>query len=150
MLLYFENSNLLDVQTGIVCHGCNAQGVFGAGVAKQVAQKYPKSRLSYLNHIEEMHRRDLDALGTVDFYPVSQDLLIANMVTQQFYGTQGKVYVDYAAIYATMQRVIDISKKLNLSVHIPYMVGCGLGGGDLDTITKIYNDFKETIYCHKL
>lgn len=33
--------NLLDISHGIIAHGCNAQGVMGAGVAKQIKIKYP-------------------------------------------------------------------------------------------------------------
>lgn len=148
MLVYIENSNIFEV--GVIAHGCNAKGVFGAGVAKQVAEKYPAAKTSYFNHLDEMYKRDLTALGTVDFHPVSKHLLIVNMITQEFYGKKPKDYVDYTAIHATMQRVIDISKKLYLDVHIPFMVGCGLGGGNLDTIIEIYNSFTETIYCHRL
>ena len=150
MIIYLENSNLLAVETGIVAHGCNAQGVFGAGVAKQIAVNYPAARVSYLNHLEEMSKRDLEALGTVDFHPVNKELLIANMITQEFYGRGNKVYVDYSAIHATMHRVVLIASKLNLSVHIPYMIGCGLGGGNIEAVTQIYNSFSEKIYCHKL
>lgn len=150
MIIYLENSNLLNVERGIIAHGCNAQGVFGAGVAKQIAIKYPAARVSYLNHLGEMSKRDLDALGTVDFHPVSKELLIANMITQEFYGRGNKCYVDYSAIYATMHRVVEISNKFQLDVHIPYMIGCGLGGGNIDAVTQIYNNFTQKIYCHKL
>lgn len=150
MLVYIENSNLLDIQSGIIAHGCNAQGAFGSGIAKQITCKYPGARTSYLNHLGEMDKRDLNALGTVDFHPVSKDLLIANMITQEFYGRVAKVYVDYPAIRATMNRVIEISEKLHLDVHIPYMVGCGLGGGDLNIVKEIYNSFPKTIYCHQV
>jgi O-acetyl-ADP-ribose deacetylase (regulator of RNase III) len=150
VIVYIENSDLLTVDSGIIAHGCNAQGVFGAGVAKQIAEKYPNARVSYLNHLREMSKRELDALGTVDFHSVSKDLLIANMITQEFYGRTQKVYVDYSAIHATMQRVVLLASKLNLPVHIPYMIGCGLGGGNVEAVTQIYNSFPEKIYCHKL
>ena len=149
MIIFLENSNLLDVESGIIAHGCNAQGVMGSGVARQLRAKYPKIYSSYCQHLSIL---DANPLGTVDFIRVSPKLVVANMITQLNYGRGGTQYVSYAAMRLTMQSVLSSAKNMGLDVHIPYMVGAGLGGGDLTEIKSIYENCSQeagkNIYCH--
>lgn len=149
MIIFLDNSNLLDVTEGIIAHGCNAQGVMGSGVAKQLRAKYPSVYESYSSALVDFGRH---WLGAVDFVRVSPTLVVANMITQQYYGNDGKKYVSYDALMLSMQTVLDQSKRFELDVHIPFMIGAGLGGGDLTTIKTIYEDcsklHNKNIYCH--
>ena len=40
--------DILSVETGVVVHGVNYQSVFGAGLDKQIRQKYPEVCSEYL------------------------------------------------------------------------------------------------------
>lgn len=149
MIIFLENSNLLDVDSGVIAHGCNAQGVMGSGVAKQLRYKYPEVYTSYSSALVDFGRH---WCGAVDFVRVSPRLIVANMITQEYYGRDGAHYVSYAALQIAMQSVLEQSKNMGLDVHIPYMVGAGLGGGDLTKIKSIYEDCStaanKNIYCH--
>lgn len=152
MIVFLDNSNLLDVKEGIIAHGCNAQGVMGSGVAKQLRAKYPEVYVSYQKHVAEFREIGVRLIGSVDYVAVSPDLRVANMITQEYYGNDGRRYVDYLALKESMTYVLQRSEELWLDVHIPYMIGAGLGGGDLTTIKTIYEDCSKeagrNIYCH--
>lgn len=154
MIVFLENSNLLDVDTGIIAHGCNAQGVMGSGVAKQIRAQYPEVYSSYRQHLSNCRKLRTDCLGTVDFPPVSPKLWVANMITQRSYGREGVQYVCYQAMSDTMTLALTFARENSLDLHIPYMVGGGLGGGDISHITEIYQKcssiVRRDIYCHRL
>lgn len=42
MVELVDNSNLLDVKSGILCHQVNCVGVMGAGIALQIKGKWPE------------------------------------------------------------------------------------------------------------
>jgi O-acetyl-ADP-ribose deacetylase (regulator of RNase III) len=152
MLKIIDNSNLLDITSGIVAHGCNAQGVMGSGVARQLRAKYPQIFISYQRHLKWIKT---DILGTVDFVSISTNLWVANMITQQFYGrSPGHQYVDYHAISTAISSALQFAELKGVDLHIPYMVGAGLGGGDIAHITEICEECSRTvgrnIYCHRL
>lgn len=152
MIIFCCSSNLLDVKDGIIAHGCNAQGVMGSGVAKQLRSKYPSVYESYQLHLYALRHSPELVLGSVDYVGVSSKLQVANMITQEFYGKDGRKYVDYTALAQSMVNVLSRAKALKQDVHIPYMVGAGLGGGDLATIKSIYEDcsklLNKHIFCH--
>src|SRR5690606_31567240 len=86
-------------------------------------------------------------LGAVSYAFVKKaqnnNLVIANAITQEFYGYDGKKYVSYDAIYDSFttikDNVIQINEKHNggfkelYQIHFP-KIGAGLGGGDWDII----------------
>lgn len=152
MIIFLDNSNLMDVTHGIIAHGCNAKGVMGSGVAKQIKTKYHAAYLAYLHDLDKLAELNLPIVGSTGFVRVTRDVVVANMITQEYYGSDGRQYVSYKAIRDTMTDVLNQSKKFELDVHIPYMVGAGLGGGDLATIKTIYEECSKAagknIYCH--
>lgn len=47
-MLKYESISLFDApEKSIIVHGCNARGVWGSGIAKEFAEKYPESRKDY-------------------------------------------------------------------------------------------------------
>lgn len=156
MIVFLDNSNLLDVSEGIILHGCNAQGVMGSGVAKQLRAKYMQVYIDYQNFVAE--QREIFGsvpLGATVLTDVSDKLAVASAITQNNYGYDGKQYASYVAIDQAVRRVLHhtyTNKYRNWPVHIPYMIGAGLGGGDLCKIKTIIEDasrdLERNIYCH--
>ena len=66
MITHKYNSNITEVTQGVIVHGCNAQGVMGSGVAKQLRAKYPEIYVDYLDGLEEYSTENLSPLGAVD------------------------------------------------------------------------------------
>lgn len=130
--MIYKKSNLLDhLVSGIIVHGCNAQGVMGAGFAKDIKAKYPKMFDKYSEDIK-MGR---GLLGDVSWY-VAPMVYIASGITQEFYGRDGKKYVSYDAVDSVMSKVFAAAYHNGLSVHMP-KIGSGFGGGDWEVIEKI-------------
>ena len=133
MKINYIKGDLLSTTEGIIMHGCNAQGVMGSGVALAVRQKYPKA---YKRYKEEIQRGFL-GLGDVQLVEVKQNLLIANAITQEFYGREKKLYVSYEAIRECFTTVFEVARGTEvLCISIP-KIGAGLGGGDWEVILGI-------------
>lgn len=129
--------NILSVQNGIIVHGCNAKGVMGAGVALAVRRAYPEAFKAYRQIFESEGLQ----LGTVNFVPINEHLVIANAITQEDYNRSHgpECMIDYNAIRKCFRVIANEAKAKKLSVHYP-MIGAGLGGGDWDTIQAIIED----------
>lgn len=136
MIIHHDPSNIVRAREGIIVHGCNAQGVMGSGVAKQLRAKYPDIFYRYCEHLNEHLDEDVNPLGSVCFVPVTTTLVIANAITQEFYGRDGKRYVSYDALRDCLKIIAEYI-VYDTPIHIPYLIGAGLGGGDEQTILQI-------------
>lgn len=133
----------------ILVHGCNAQGVMGSGVAALVKKLYP--------YAFEAYRQEYNDFGLVTGSVVwgrSKDscVLVANAITQENYGRDGKLYVSYDAVVESMMDIAAYAKKHNVPVVFP-MIGGGLGGGDIKRLTAIFqavfHDVDATLYVQE-
>lgn len=89
------SGNILDVTEGIIVQQVNCQGVMGAGLAKQICQKYPSV---YEHYSGVCGTADKSLLGAVCYVRVSPTLLVASVFGQEFYGRNPNiVYTDYDA-----------------------------------------------------
>jgi len=100
--------------SGIIVHGCNAQGVMGSGVALAIRRKYPGAYEVYRNAYETHGLR----LGTYTFW-CDGDVTVINAVTQEFYGKDGKQYVDYGAVEEAFKSVAEIQHIVGGAVNFP-------------------------------
>jgi len=66
-------------------------------------------------------------------------LYIANAVTQENYGREGKRYVNYKAVVDCFTEIIGYARTMGYAIHFP-AVGAGLGGGDWSIIEQLIND----------
>lgn len=134
MKINYVKGNLLEAESGVIAHGCNAQGVMGSGVAKAVREKYPLAYEKYKLRCDLVEHKQL-LLGRVIWYEVNNQLHIANAITQLNFGSDGKQYVDYEAIQKSFT-TINSCMFNDDTLHIP-MIGAGLGGGDWEFISTI-------------
>lgn len=67
---------------------------------------------------------------------MSKTLIIANALTQEFYGRDGDLYVSYIALKSCLETIARTFDK-DTELHIPYLIGAGLGGGDAEKILRI-------------
>lgn len=128
MTIITKRGDLLQAK-GVIVHGCNCQRVMGSGVAAQIRKKWPKAY--------EVYRRMDMELGLVSFAVVEYGVIVANALTQEFYGRDGKVYVDYLAVrqaFATIN--IVACNEGETVVNFP-LIGCGRAGGDWNVVSKI-------------
>lgn len=134
-MITHKQGDVLRVKVGIILHGCNAQGVMGSGVARQLRDVYPDIYTEYLAHLSKF-KSARDALGSVNIVQVTDKLFVGNLITQEYYGREpGKRYVSYDAIaecFASKHLVNNFE-----TVNIPYLIGAGLGGGSEAVIRSI-------------
>ena len=153
-MIEYIHKNLTTVTHGIVAHGCNCKGKMGAGVAKDIKEKWPKAFDGYLYMLTEMSKQPVGVKpGAVLFVrveetPISQ-VIVANMLTQQNYGREPIRYADPVAIRKAMKLVMSRAKREDLPVYMS-RVGCNLGGLDWDTdvrpIIEELDTTERTIY----
>lgn len=131
--------NILDVEEGIIVHGCNSLGIMGSGIALQIKQKYPECFKEYQNFITNAARAQTDTLGMVVMYKVpDKNLIIANAITQKNFGRDGKKYCSYKAIYEAFETIVVSAhiRHEQIPIHYP-LIGAGLGGGDWAIISNL-------------
>ena len=130
--------SVTDIKSGVIVHGCNAQGVMGSGVAKALRAKWPKVFDVYSD--AGRNGRTLD-LGSVTYVEVEPGLTVVNGVTQFTYGRDhGYRYMNYEAIYDVFNNVLYSWD--NDDIHFP-LIGCGLGGGNWNIVSTIITEIAK-------
>lgn len=129
--------DMLTAESGIIMHGCNAQGVMGSGIALAVKTKYPAAFTDYKDFCNST---SIDQrLSKTVFSIINSQLIIANSITQLHFGREDKQYVSYKAIQECFITVAESAALHKLPIHYP-MIGAGLGGGDWAVISEIIDD----------
>ena len=144
MITYIKG-NLLNTHCKAIAHGCNAQGVMGSGVAKQIKDAYPEAYKAYLEG-------DFRTLGNVIQCTIG-DKIILNCITQKYYGKVVNIkYVSYNAVYISLNNISNILTKLNITDLAMPKIGCGLGNGKWEIIEEmIKNNLKNIeVYVYEL
>lgn len=104
----------------------------GAGVARQIKEKFPKAWENY--------KADLAAYGDLNLgsYSRASDngKIIFSIFGQNNYG-RDKCYTNYLALKRGIRKAIidhrntyNVRHFVQLVLAVPYGLGCGLGGGD--------------------
>lgn len=132
MTIEYIIGNLVNTPHRLIVHGCNAQGVMNSGVAKAIRTKYPEAYEAYYNRYKNKGLK----LGEVIF-SFSNNKLIANGITQEYYGRDGKQYISYRAINTIMETINDFASETGCSHIAMPLIGAGLGGGSWRTISSI-------------
>jgi O-acetyl-ADP-ribose deacetylase (regulator of RNase III) len=161
MALKYIKGDVTKVQsTGglrILVHIANNRGGWGSGVVLHISRRWPEPEKAYRTWaLSESNF----VLGQVQMVSVDDEygkLYVANMVAQDgFVNSYRPRAVDYDALRECLNQVDEWVKsflyvkslmwrgkeKPTISIHMPALIGCGLGGGDKATIEKI---IEETI-----
>lgn len=118
--------DILHVTSGVIVHQVNLQRIMGAGLALQIRKKYPIVYQRFLTNDAE--------LGDVLMVKVTDDLWVANLYGQEFYGSHGR-YTDYDAVEIGLT---TIAYMVGLNpIYIPFNMGCGLAGGSWPVIYNL-------------
>lgn len=130
--------DICTVDTGVIVHGCNAQGVMGSGVAKAIRSKYPQVFEDYKNH-EQAYGYELGDIVSTQIIDKEEDIdiVIVSAITQLQYGKDKRRYVNYEALAVVFESIENIAKHFgHTQVHFP-LIGCGLGGGSWEVVSAI-------------
>ena len=144
MSINIVNGNIFDTHCNIICHQVNCQGVMGHGIAKQVKEKYKGAFNEYKRYCDA-HADNREAMlgealiididygaAVLDWLVDQERKYIANIFGQLTYGTG--LRTNYKALVLGLEVVANFAKEHNLSVAVPYKIGCGLAGGDWNKV----------------
>jgi O-acetyl-ADP-ribose deacetylase (regulator of RNase III) len=164
MGVHYKTGNLLDAPVDYICHQVNCQGRMASGIAKQIRDRWPIVYEQYMAGINERRQKveelcgqwesQIDVsetlLGHGQNIPVSDNLTVINMFSQQYYGYDGKKYTSYDAFWDCLQG-ITLTVPKGSKIGFPYKIGCGLGGASWPVIFQMIDevlgeDFQVYIY----
>lgn len=139
----------------LIIHIVNNKNKMGSGFVVPLMKRWPEVKTSY--HSWAASESNF-TLGQVQMVPVEDEhgkLYVANMVAQNGFPEYNRPRaVDYEALRECLHQVDEWiqsfiyvkslmwrgKNKPNTSIHMPALIGCGLGGGDKAVIEKIIND----------
>lgn len=136
------NGDILTSDADVIVQQVNCCGIMGAGLAKQIKERWPKVFEEYKRQCELPNAQGYDRshlLGKVQCSKVTdcitgRQIIIANIFGQNRYGTD-KRYTDYKAL---TKGFIEIADGFNGKIiAIPEKIGCGLAGGDWKIVSHI-------------
>jgi O-acetyl-ADP-ribose deacetylase (regulator of RNase III) len=136
--LIIKKGNVLDSKFQVIAHQVNCQGVMGAGVAKAVKNKYPEVYEEYRSYCDEDLNDEI--FGTCLAVEVNDGKVIANLFGQNEYGV-GVVQTNYKKLHSALVELKEYMIENGLiTLSFPYMIGCGLAGGDVAVVEVLIRD----------
>lgn len=148
------DGNLLDFPNDInvIAHSCNTRNIMGAGIAKQIKDRYPEAYEADTKAYDTEYDKNgqyVHWLGKFSKAEINDRKYIYNMYTQASVG-EGR-QVDYEVFWKAVKRVEQDLFEMNVNKHeydgsappilgLPYGISCGLAGGSWRIIKAIIED----------
>jgi O-acetyl-ADP-ribose deacetylase (regulator of RNase III) len=140
--------NLLDMADNgdfdIIIQGCNCFNAMGAGLAPQIAKRYPLAEAVD----SDTRRGSISKLGnwtmaySTNDNPNQKDFRIINAYTQYVTSQQGEDVFEYASFEVILRKLAHEYGAQRYG--LPY-IGMGLAGGDKKRIMAMIENFAITI-----
>ena len=141
-MLYEVMGNLInDEKYKIFCHQTNCKGVMGAGIAKQIAFRFPAVQMRNLDYCKKKN-----VLGTFLPIRVAPERVCVNLYAQDGFG-RNKCYTDYKALAESLNKLAEALKKVpkDWDIGFPYRMGCGLAGGSWGKVYPLIVQFANKV-----
>lgn len=129
--------DLLATKVTIRCHQVNCRGAMGAGIAKQIRNKYPEVYEPYKALCKQFGSK---LLGEVQFVACYDGTVIANLFAQDDWSTD-RVQTNMQALEECLQKVAAFAAKTGATVGVPRLMGAGLAGGDWNLIEPLIEKY---------
>lgn len=153
-LIYKDGNLLTATDVEVIGHQANCQNTFGAGIAKSIKEMYPKAF-----YADTMAYKDGTAvLGGYSFCHLDGQIKkVFNLYGQNLYG-KSKRQTNYNALYDSLagmkNYLVDNDMDFPVpNVGFPYLMGCGLGGGDWRIVERLievaFNDYNGEVIIYK-
>lgn len=130
-----RKGSVLNSPANVIAHQVNCMGVMGSGVAKAIKNQYPIVYKVYREYCQEKEASTL--LGDCLLVNIGEEKYVANLFGQFKYGTD-KRQTNYVALEAALNKLKETMIKKSLKcVSFPYMIGCGLAGGNIEEVKEL-------------
>lgn len=164
MKIEYRTGNLLEAEERIIVQGCNAQGVMGKGLAKDIKARMPGVFAAYRAAYEEKGLRLGEIIWAKDGDPerLDEGKLVANAITQDQYRqdpNEPTVHADYNAIRSVVRAINNLAlasqdarfchRSTFAETGVPLsqitrvgfpLIGSGLAGGSWKRIEAIIEE----------
>jgi hypothetical protein len=134
------HQNAPEADKHVIAHICNDYGGWGSGFVLA---------LSKLSTLPEKAYRSIPLedlwLGYTQLVEINPVVSAANMVAQQGNSRPGEPAVRYVALALCLDSLSVKLRDTNTAVHMP-RIGCGLGGGNWQTIEPIIEQWLSDRY----
>lgn len=134
-MLIGKNGDIFETDAQVIGHGVNIRGLMGAGIAKQIAKKFPdvKKRYQKACHDGWFDSHGVQFLEPLDASKNNAKFYIANIFTQVNPGR----HAQYELIDKNVREALQRMSKADLkSLALP-RIGSGIGGLDEDKVEQI-------------
>jgi O-acetyl-ADP-ribose deacetylase (regulator of RNase III) len=135
-------------EVNIIGHCCNAQGKMNSGIAKSIRERYPAAYERYMV-FHKLGSLEVGNCIAANIGWPSDQRYIFNLVGQEFYGYDGKRYLNYGAMGHALQYMSERVAE-GEAIGFPYNMGCDRAGGDwgivLEMIEFYFKDHQVKIY----
>ncbi len=148
-MIKFIQGDIFDTECEVLAHGVNCRGGFGSGIAGQIAKWNWEVRDAYLKKFQRTgwNLGEVQIIKTKNPKGCNQKYkYIANIASQYDFARYNdfppKIHADYPAIKKGLDSLFAWAKDNNYKVAMP-LLGCGLAGGDWNTVYKILIELVE-------
>lgn len=143
----------------VLAHVVNNYGVMGAGIARQIKEKWPDVFKDYAEYCNKKYSATAEYLGDLQFIKAQKqnkndenELYVANIFAQDgFPSHDNRCALKYGALALSLRLLseeIEYQKicypDKEIVVNMP-KIGSGLAGGDWNLVSKIVEEFSEAI-----
>lgn len=138
-MVTYVKGDLLNSNCDYICHQVNCQGVMGAGIAKQIRERWPEVYEQYMKFYSYCDVPE-NQLGEIDIVKLTDShRYVINMYSQCSYGYDNQRYTSYDAFAYALESIRQ-STSYNDSIGFPKNIGCGLGGGNWKVISTLIEE----------
>lgn len=148
-MLIFKEGDLLSSDCAVILHQCNCFQTMGAGLAKQIATRFPRAKQADMQDSRTPQER-LGGITTA----FEKGKYIVNCYGQFRYG-RDQCHTDYHSL----RQAIKLALKQNYPMverttfGLAHGIGCGLAGGSWDVVLEILEslsrEFSVDLYIYK-
>ena len=146
------NGDLLEATENLILHQVNAQSKMGSGIALQVKNKWYNVYQSYKQLCDSNTPHEL--MGKAQVVGIGNKQAVVNLFGQKYFGYDCGRYTDYEALYKALESASETAREYDLSVAIPYKLGCDRGGADWHIvyamIESVFKNHAQPITIYKL
>lgn len=157
IILHILSGDLLQSDCNIIAHQCNCFAKMGAGIALQIKKLYPEAY--EVDQQFSVPVGSKERLGKVSWTLVDHETKVVFNLYGQYKYERRQQQTDYGALEHALHEMFQvIDKELQdwskIKIGMPYLIGCGLAGGDWTTVEKILlkisDQYVHDIYLYQL
>ncbi len=148
-MIHIQQGDLLQSDCTVIAHQCNCFATMGAGIAKQIKERYPEAYEADRRFPLPIGSRE--RLGHFSKVRVG-DCLIYNLYGQYHYG-RGK-QTELSMLEKAVRSMLEDLKSHEGKIGFPYGMGAGLAGGDWGEIEPMLErcseDYGRDLFLYRL